>query len=86
MPVRPVSASGLNPLTPRDLSFRIMSAGPGPASVIEEMRETDVVKEGFLFVKRPPGHKWNKFRVSASPQVLLPSPVASFRLPLVLVY
>lgn len=30
-----------------------------------EFGNLDIVKEGYLFVKRPPGYKWNRFKVSS---------------------
>lgn len=39
---------------------------PAVADVYHGMSGMDIVKEGYLFVKRPPGHKWSKFRVSSA--------------------
>lgn len=58
----PVQAADLCQHHSRHQSKVLMSFTEVP--VISEMWGMEVVKEGYLFVKRPPGHKWNKIRVS----------------------
>ena len=59
--IHPAAISLKVPVPKRAVIF-VMSA----TSMNKDHEDWDmaIVKEGYLFVKRPPGHKWNKFRVS----------------------